>query len=161
MNPEAHEILRLMKVFDESPRDNGPPALPPEWADEAWAQEQWASWSALGEGVRQSRASDACTTAVKSFVLSAIAGEKQASGTHVLPWPRWATWAGVGGGLAAALTLALLPPSGPLPESPSAMAVEYVESGIPGASPVVYVDEESGATVIWLLEPLSEEKNDG
>jgi ferric-dicitrate binding protein FerR (iron transport regulator) len=35
--------------------------------------------------------------------------------------------------------------------------VEFVETDLEGATPVVYLDEPSGWTVVWVVEPLEEE----
>ncbi len=39
--------------------------------------------------------------------------------------------------------------------------VEFLETGLPGASSVVYVDEDTGWTVIWVVEADTEENNNG
>ncbi len=38
--------------------------------------------------------------------------------------------------------------------------VEYVETEIPDATPVVYVDSETGLTIIWIVEPDDAEGRD-
>lgn len=39
-------------------------------------------------------------------------------------------------------------------------SVEYVETEIPDATPVVYVDSETGLTIIWIVEPDDAEGRD-
>ena len=72
-------------------------------------------------------------------------------------------WAGVGlrwAYAAAALVLlgvfgvvTLRKPAGPeLAAAPEGGRVEWVETGLPGASPMVYEDIESGLVIIWVVE---------
>lgn len=70
--------------------------------------------------------------------------------------PRWRTtlpWAGLAA--AAVLALAILfVPGGPGSEpSPFSSSIEFVETDLPGASTVVYLDDESGWTIVWVVEP--------
>lgn len=157
MKPEAHELLRLMKAFDQVPPGEHPPLPPAEWRDLPWACEQWTQWLRQQESLREQRLPASDSAAMAREVLKSI--QPSVEGTPT--WWKAPVWAGIAASLMLGVWWGFR--DGSLPPAPvaSAAAVEYVESGIVGASPVVYVDEESGAAVIWLLEPLMEDSDDG
>jgi len=76
--------------------------------------------------------------------------------TNARPW--WARplpWAG------AVVTVALFTVGyflqlSPSPGFPYGSAVEFVDTDLPGASTVVYVDEETGWNIVWVLESESD-----
>ena len=70
-------------------------------------------------------------------------------------WARPLPWAG------AAATVAIVAIGYVLQLSPGAQfsgggAVEYVDTDLPGASTIVYVDDESGWNIVWVVESVSE-----
>ena len=76
-------------------------------------------------------------------------------------WRTPLPWAG----LAAATILALVvlirpggPGSVPTDNRPP---VEFVETGLGGAATVVYIDDESGWSIVWVAEPLPEANSAG
>lgn len=74
----------------------------------------------------------------------------------LFPW-RWA----MAGGMVAALTVAsviMMRPATTTGISRTATAqVDWVETSMPGASPMVMQDEESGLAVVWLLPASSDD----
>lgn len=77
----------------------------------------------------------------------------------VIPFPRW-VWGGAAAAaivVLASLGLLNLPQASSEGEqvasSESLIEVEYIDTEIEDATPVVYVDEESGWTVVWVMEP--------
>jgi len=70
-------------------------------------------------------------------------------------WARPLPWAGAAATVAL-ITLGYLRHVSPSSQFPSGSAVEYVDTELPGASTVVYVDDETGWNIVWVLESETE-----
>ncbi|MEZ5277011.1 MAG: zf-HC2 domain-containing protein [Opitutaceae bacterium] len=66
-------------------------------------------------------------------------------------WARPLPWVGTAAALAL-LAVGYLSLRQTDPRPSTGTTVEYVETGLPDASTLVYVDDESGWTIVWVLE---------
>lgn len=70
--------------------------------------------------------------------------------------PLWG-WVGAASCACLLVVAVLIPALGPAPVTLAEAEIEYVDSELPGVSPMVYTDHESGWTIVWLdnaeLEP--------
>ena len=89
---------------------------------------------------------------------------KSVNSKNLLTFPMWLK--GIGIAAALVITASLVWIAGPQSDSEvteryaaSESVVEFVETEIPDASPIVYTDERSGWTVVWVteMEPISDE----
>lgn len=129
-------------------------ALERHLSDCAACRETAAEWRGYGEAIRTGApAKTPDPTAAWHDIRRTLRnrGDSEPVATPRPWWTRPLPWAG------AAASLALLAVGyltlGPIdPRAPNGTAVEYVETGLPDASTLVYVDDESGWTIVWVLE---------
>lgn len=79
--------------------------------------------------------------------------EARTGSERLLRHPVLAVAAGLAAAVLIALGAALYRMPGPPAPDPAFDAVETAGTDIPGASTVVYIDEPTGLTVVWVIEP--------
>jgi hypothetical protein len=119
----------------------------------AETRDAWAGYSGLMHSVAQSVHSD--TDALWADVAGKLGDQVSAPVKTVVPWPFNAKALTA---LAAVVILSVSVYMGRSSISPDeatfaqASAVEYFETDLPGASPMLYIDAEVGWTVVWVVE---------
>lgn len=112
-------------------------------------------WEKLGNALREEVAATLPDTDAAWADIRERIHESEAGRSKIIPWQVHFRWAA---GLAALFLLSFgVYFSRPRPVSeavplPVGTTVEFVETEIPGASPMVYMDQESGWTVVWVVE---------
>ena len=134
----------------------------PDWVGEL------EDWRRMGDRMRQDvQAVEVDVDRAWSEIQAGIHAEKKAatviSDSHPAERPklvRFYQWLSYSGAAAAAIVIGWLSMvlfNGIPSHSEAdylAAAVEYVETDIEGASSVVYVDQDSGWTIVWVDEPV-------
>lgn len=117
-------------------------------------KEHWMSASQLLKQTADVKIPDA--TDVWAEIRSQIEKEKLTSRNTLFPFPALLKWTSA----AAAIIAVTLGIRFMTPEPAEIFAfqneVEFVETDLSDSSPVVYIDEESGWAIVWILQSLDE-----
>lgn len=114
------------------------------------------AWAGIGEQLRgrpvePGPTPEAAWADVRRAIRDQAPAREDARAPVALPWLRWAAVAAGIVILAGGVVMYRMAGSGGAPAA-GMTQVEWVETGLPGAAPMVYEDAESGLTVIWVVE---------
>jgi anti-sigma factor RsiW len=121
-------------------------------------------WLAVGRQLRaevvpQVQTPEAAWADVRRAIRNAAPEAAEETSWQPIFRLRWASIAAAVVVAAGLLSIVVLRrPSAPeVAAAPQGSRVEWVETGLPGASPMVYEDEESGMVIIWVVEANNKE----
>lgn len=110
------------------------------------------AWGALPPALSDSKVAHDWDTLKKKLLADELPGE-DARKIHPLAWTQYWTWGAVAAVFALASVVFLFPRSDmPASGSGSHNSVEVVETDLDGAMPIIFVDKQSGWTVVWVDE---------
>lgn len=129
-------------------------ALEQHLSDCAACRETAAEWRGYGDTLRADVPATTPDPTAAWHDIRRTLRNREGSAPAAAPRPWWTRplpWAGAAASLAL-LTIGYLTLRPIDPLASNGTAVEYVETGLPDASTLVYVDDESGWTIVWVLE---------
>ncbi len=114
-------------------------------------RDHWMKASQLLKQTAQVKIPDAEETWQE--IRSQLNQPKIASQSNLLPFPSIIRWVSAAAAIIAiSLGIRFLLQEPPLETYAFQNEVEFVETDIPDSSPAVYVDDESGWTIVWIFE---------
>lgn len=119
------------------------------------------SWAVAGERFR-AREIPGMPTAEAAWADVRRALRQQGAREAPAPWGTRLAWAAATAAVIGVVSFMAVwrgrEPVAPEVAAKPATEVEWVETGLPGATPMVYEDAESGWVVIWIVEANGKEK---
>lgn len=118
-----------------------------------------ADWNRIGALARAADASAAVPDVelawqdIRRAIRTAAPDSDRA---RILPW-RWLLTGGIVGALSLAAFVAFRAAMPEVVAGTATAQVDWVDSAVPGASPMVMQDQESGLAVVWLLPASSDD----
>lgn len=157
MNCRQAEKALSRHLDDELPADEVA-TLEEHLATCSACRETATEWRGLGQAMR-AEAPDEIPDPTKAWhdirrtlrnrEAPAIRANRRPWWSHPLPW------AGAGATIAL-LAVGYLLQDSPASQFQNGSTVEYIDTELPGASTVVYVDDETGWNIVWVLESESD-----